>query len=90
MTYQRILTLCQLALMLVVLMLLLSCSAGINYQAEDKPVALAAVPEMSPKPRVALVLGSGGPRGYAHIGILKVLEEHNIEVDLKIGADDLN
>jgi NTE family protein len=29
---------------------------------------------------VALVLGSGGARGYAHVGVLQVLEERGIEV----------
>lgn len=37
-------------------------------------------------PRVALVLGSGGPRGFAHIGVLKVLEEAGIKPDLVVGA----
>ena len=37
-------------------------------------------------PRVALVLGSGGPRGFAHIGVLKVLEENGIKPDLVIGS----
>jgi NTE family protein len=39
-----------------------------------------------PPPRVALVLGSGGPRGFAHIGVLKVLEENGIHPDLIIGS----
>ncbi|NHA69384.1 patatin-like phospholipase family protein [Phycicoccus flavus] len=30
--------------------------------------------------RVALALGSGGARGYAHIGVLQVLEERGLEV----------
>jgi NTE family protein len=30
--------------------------------------------------RIALVLGSGGARGYAHIGIIEVLEEHGYEI----------
>ena len=29
--------------------------------------------------KVALVLGGGGARGFAHIGVLKTLEEHNLE-----------
>ncbi len=38
------------------------------------------------RPRIALVLGAGGPRGFAHIGVLKVLEENGIEADLVVGA----
>ena len=37
-------------------------------------------------PTVALVLGSGGPRGFAHIGVLKVLEENGIRADVVVGA----
>ncbi len=30
--------------------------------------------------RVALALGSGGARGYAHIGAIQVLEERGFEI----------
>ncbi len=33
-----------------------------------------------------MVLGSGGHRGFAHIGVLKVLDEHGIRADLIVGA----
>ncbi len=39
-----------------------------------------------PAPRIALVLGSGGPRGFAHIGVLRVLEEMGIRPDLLVGS----
>ena len=39
-----------------------------------------------PPPRVALVLGSGGPRGFAHIGVLKALEDHGVKPDLVVGS----
>lgn len=38
------------------------------------------------RPHVALVLGGGGPRGFAHIGVLKVLDEEGIKADLVVGA----
>src|SRR5688572_1858987 len=38
------------------------------------------------RPNVALVLGGGGPRGFAHVGVLKVLEEAGIVPDLIVGA----
>lgn len=37
-------------------------------------------------PRVALVLGSGGPRGFAHIGVLKALEDAGVHPDLVVGS----
>lgn len=47
------------------------------------------VPRFVPLPKppaVALVLGSGGPRGFAHIGVLKVLEEEGVRPDLIVGS----
>ena len=55
--------------------------------AEDVPPE--RLPRFEPpaaKPKVALVLGSGGPRGFAHIGVLKVLEENGIRPDFIIGS----
>lgn len=68
------------------LLSMMSCSEGINYVAADRPIAPSEVPEVNPRPKVALVLGSGGPRGYAHIGILKVLERYHVPVDLVVGS----
>lgn len=38
------------------------------------------------RPRIGLVLGGGGARGAAHIGVLKVLEEERIPVDMVVGT----
>ena len=38
------------------------------------------------KPVVALVLGSGGARGYAHIGVIQVLEKKGIHPDFIVGT----
>jgi len=38
------------------------------------------------KGKVALVLGGGASRGFAHIGVLKVLENNNIPVDMVVGT----
>lgn len=38
------------------------------------------------RPKIGLVLSGGGARGFAHIGILKVLEENRIPVDFVAGA----
>jgi NTE family protein len=37
-------------------------------------------------PRIGLALGSGGARGLAHIGVLEVLEAHDVRVDVIAGA----
>lgn len=65
---------------------LFSGCAPFNHVGPDSPVALPAVQAMEPRPRIALVLSSGGPRGYAHIGVMRVLEDAGIEVDLVVGS----
>ncbi|MGE8204198.1 patatin-like phospholipase family protein [Heyndrickxia sp. NPDC080065] len=37
-------------------------------------------------PKIGLALGSGGARGFAHLGVLKTLEENNIPIDLIAGS----
>ncbi len=45
-------------------------------------------PENNPKkrPKIGLVLSGGGARGFAHIGVIRVLEENKIPVDYIAGA----
>ncbi|MDP2674536.1 MAG: patatin-like phospholipase family protein [Dehalococcoidia bacterium] len=38
------------------------------------------------RPRLALVLGAGGIKGWAHVGALKVLDAAGLPVDLIVGA----
>ena len=38
------------------------------------------------EPRVALVLGGGGVKGFAHVGIIKVLEAHGIQPSIVVGT----
>ena len=38
------------------------------------------------RPRVALVLGGGGAKGAAEVGVLKVLEEAGVQVDYIVGT----
>lgn len=38
------------------------------------------------RPTVALVLGGGGLRGFAHLGVLRALEEAGIEPDIVVGS----
>lgn len=68
-----------------------------DFARRDALRALAALPlflsglsaAQSPKagrPRVALVLGSGSARGFAHIGVIKALEAAKIKPDLIVGT----
>ena len=38
------------------------------------------------RPKIGLVLGGGGARGYAHVGVLKKLEEMRIPIDYITGT----
>ncbi len=41
---------------------------------------------MNRRPRIGLALGSGAARGWAHIGVLRVLQEAGIEPDIVCGT----
>lgn len=64
-------------------------------QAESKPSMLSRLanwvvfpsePKPVTRPKVGLALGGGGTRGFAHIGVIKALEAHDIEVDIVVGT----
>ncbi|GGB62976.1 patatin-like phospholipase family protein [Shewanella inventionis] len=48
--------------------------------------AIAAPKTVKERPTIGLVLSGGGAKGTAHIGVLKVLEKHNIPVDYIAGT----
>ncbi len=51
-----------------------------------EPVASAPVVVPPKPPRVGLALGGGAARGFAHIGVIQVLEENGIKVDYVTGT----
>jgi NTE family protein len=50
------------------------------------PSPAPAAPQPPPKPRIALVLGGGAARGFAHVGVIRELEQEKIPIDLVIGT----
>src|SRR5512147_762639 len=42
--------------------------------------------EGAPRPKVALVLGGGAARGFAHVGVIRALEQEKIPIDLVVGT----
>src|SRR6266487_2788668 len=51
------------------------------------PPADAVAPKPLPRPpRIGLALGGGAARGFAHIGVIQVLEENGIKPDLVVGT----
>ena len=50
----------------------------------QRPAPVAATDAL--RPTVALVLGGGGLRGFAHMGVLRALEEAGIKPDIVVGT----
>ena len=50
------------------------------------PVPAPEPPKLLRPPRIGLALGGGAARGFAHIGVIQVLEEAGIKPDLVVGT----
>jgi NTE family protein len=50
-----------------------------------EPPAVAVEPARR-APRLGLVLGGGAARGFAHVGVIQVLERHGLRPDLVVGT----
>jgi NTE family protein len=71
----------------VVVALALVACASEPPQPEHPPRAEPLVPVAAAgRPVVAFVLGGGGARGFAHTGVLKVLDEAGIRPDFVVGT----
>ena len=54
---------------------------------EVPPVQVPPVVQPLPKPaKIALVLGAGSSKGFAHIGVLKILESNKIPIHMIVGT----
>ena len=62
---------------------LLVCLCLTSAQAQVKYKHVNVTP---PRPKVGVVLGGGGAKGAAHIGVLKYLEEQDIPIDYVAGT----
>lgn len=47
---------------------------------------MVVVPPPKPAPRIGLALGGGAARGFAHVGVIQVLEEAGIRPSLVVGT----
>lgn len=78
---------------LLSLILLVLSACATQPPVETKPVLEKKVAESTKapsveavKPKLALVLGGGAVRGFAHIGVIKVLEAQGIVPDMVVGT----
>jgi len=51
-----------------------------------EPPPVVVQPVVKKPPRIGLALGGGAARGFAHVGVIQVLEEAGIKVDLVVGT----
>ncbi len=72
------------ALLLAALFLVGCASGPVPISPPVAPPAQVVVPKKSPK--IGLVLGGGAARGFAHIGVIQVLEEAGIRPSLVVGT----
>jgi NTE family protein len=66
--------------------LLAACSTPSVVTTPLPPVAVEPPPRSFKPPRIGLALGGGAARGFAHIGVIQVLEENGIKPDLVVGT----
>lgn len=70
------------AYVLAALLALLACRSAAPPPIPNVPAA----PHDDLPPRVALVLGGGGAKGFAHVGVIRVLEDAGIPIELVVGT----
>ena len=73
------------------LLVLLSGCASVSPLPTPEPEAVVTpppppAPVVVPPPRIALVLGGGAAKGFAHIGVIKALAAQGIEADVLAGT----
>lgn len=62
--------------------LLAACGSAPVQTPAPKPTVQAPLP----KPKIGLALGGGAAKGFAHIGVIKMLEANGIQVDVVTGT----
>ncbi len=76
----RIQKICAVSLFLIFLS---GCAGVVDVPIPQKEPAPM---KLKKRPRVALVLGGGGARGFAHVGVINVLAKSGVPIDLIVGT----
>ncbi len=71
---------------LAVLLVLLAGCGGVAVAPVEAPVAAPAQEPVKRPPRIGLALGGGAARGFAHVGVIQVLEEAGLRPTLIAGT----
>jgi NTE family protein len=78
--------LCGFALVAVSLLALVGCSTTPPPVAPSTTTPPVIVEQQRRPPRLGLALGGGAARGFAHVGVIQVLERNGIRPDLVVGT----
>ena len=65
---------------------LMAAATRSEAQARSSRIDFYQLKQTEKRPVIALVLGSGGARGYAHIGVIEILEQYGIQPDFIVGT----
>ncbi len=77
----------KLAAVILLSAVLAGCAiAPADHNGKDAPRTASIVPLKAQRPVIGLVLGAGGARGFAHVGVIKALEAAGVEADVVVGA----
>lgn len=77
----------KIAVLLATALLVSACALfPTDHNGAGAPRQALIIPLKSERPLVALALGSGGARGFAHVGVIKALEEAGIVPDIVTGS----
>ncbi len=69
---------CWISVLLLVTIFLYSC--------ETFQTTAETVPRPRKEPKVALVLGGGSAKGFAHVGVIRVLEQEKVPIHMIVGT----
>ena len=70
----------------IFLSFLTSCGCPQSYNPTCTPPPLPECPAVPQPVRMALVLGGGGAKGLAHVGVIEELCHAGIPIDLVVGC----
>ena len=74
--------------LLLSVLLLVGCATPVAPPPRPEPAPVVLAPVVVPKrpPVIGLALGGGAARGFAHVGVIQVLEEAGIRPSLVVGT----
>ncbi len=73
-------------ILLLILLAVFLCSCQTIIPAASPPGKGDTAKEPKKEPKIALVLGGGSSKGFAHVGVIRVLEQEKIPIHMILGT----